>query len=235
MKGNVTYTNFGYADEGSGAWVIGDATESGAWSSGDPFDVSFEYQGLCQGACLHTLQVTDFQPLSPNSVSFEGTGFYAATPTWTETFTGKIVGNEIKLTLNADDDGAMYGWNLTKLVGTIAPDGSIAGTWSDDMLRSGAFEIGSGAVSEAFSFTTTPTCVNVNPANHTATFGYTIPAGAPTAVAGRPVVVKVFDGGTSGAVNDTYKHQFAVEKGSCTPIDTIVNFPIESGNLVVHG
>ena len=100
-KGNVTYTNFQYADEGSGVWAFGDAA----------FDVSFEYAGLCQGACVHTLQVTDFQPLSPTSLSFEGTGFYASNPTWTETFTGTIVGNKITLTLDADDDGALYQWN----------------------------------------------------------------------------------------------------------------------------
>jgi hypothetical protein len=29
---------------------------------------------------VHTLQVTDFLPLSPNSVLFEVTGFYAPTP-----------------------------------------------------------------------------------------------------------------------------------------------------------
>ena len=123
-KGNVTYTNFQYADEGSGVWAFGDAA----------FDVSFEYAGLCQGACVHTLQVTDFQPLSPTSLSFEGTGVYASNPTWTETFTGTIVGNKIALTLDADDDGALYQWNTTTLSGTITPQGSISGTWKDDIV-----------------------------------------------------------------------------------------------------
>ena len=108
-KGTVQYTNFEAADEGSGVWAFGDAA----------FDVSFEYAGLCQGACMHTLQVTDFQPLSPTSLSFEGTGVYAPNPAWTETFTGTIVGNKITLTLDADDDGALYQWNETTLSGTI--------------------------------------------------------------------------------------------------------------------
>ena len=85
----MTYTNFQYADAGSGVWAFGDAARGSAQG---PFDVSFEY-GQCAGACVHTLQVTDFQPLSPTSLSFEGTGFYAPNPTWTETFTGTIVGN----------------------------------------------------------------------------------------------------------------------------------------------
>ena len=38
-KGNVTYTNFQYADAGSGVWAFGDAA----------FDVSFEYAGLRPG------------------------------------------------------------------------------------------------------------------------------------------------------------------------------------------
>lgn len=221
-KGNVTYTNFQYADEGSGVWAFGDAA----------FDVSFEYAGLCQGACVHTLQVTDFQPLSPTSLSFEGTGFYASTPTWTETFTGKIVGSTIKLTLNADDDGAQYGWNLTKLNGTIAPIGSISGTWTDDMSvpRDGSFEIASGAVSEVFSFTAPVTCGVVNP-GHDATFGYTVPASAPIALRA-PVAVYVTDGGVSGA--DTYGHNYAIANGSCQPAGAYVDFPIQSGVLVVH-
>ena len=155
------------------------------WAFGDAaFDVSFEYAGLCQGACVHTLQVTDFQPLSPTSLSFEGTGVYAPNPTWTETFTGTIVGNKITLTLDADDDGALYQWNTTTLSGTITPQGSISGTWNDDIARDGTFEIAAGAVSEVFSFTTPVTCANVDPATHTATFGYTVPASAPLAPVG---------------------------------------------------
>jgi hypothetical protein len=239
MKGNITYTNFEYADPGSGVWVAGDAGDSASpWTPGAPFDVSFEYQGQCQGACVHTLQLTEFKSLSPDSVSFKGTGFYAPNQTWTETFTGKIVGSTIKLTLDADDDGALYGWNLTKLDGTIAPNGSISGSWIDDMVvpREGLFEIAAGAVSEVFSFTTTPTCVDVTPGIHVAKFGYTIPAGAPAELAGQPVAVNVTDGGSSGALNDTYKHNFAAAANSCLPRDGAYStYPITAGNLTVHG
>ena len=219
-KGNVTYTNFQYADEGSGVWAFGDA----------PFDVSFEYAGLCNGACVHTLQVTDFQPLSPTSLSFEGTGVYASNPTWTETFTGTIVGNKIALTLDADDDGALYQWNVTTLSGTITPQGSISGTWKDDISRGGSFEIASGAVSEVFSFTTPVTCATVTPGVE-ATFNYTIPASASLAPLA-PVAVRVTDGGASGT--DTYGHSYAAGSGCSLPAGAYVDFPIQTGNLVVH-
>lgn len=221
-KGNVTYTNFQYADEGSGVWAFGEAA----------FDISFEYAGQCQGACGHKLQVTDFQPLSPTSLSFEGTGVYGSNPTWTETFTGTIVGNKITLTLDADDDGALYQWKTTTLSGTITPQGSISGMWTDDIARGGSFEIAAGAVSEVFSFTTPVTCANVDPAAHTATIGYTVPASAPSELRA-PVAVRVIDGGASGT--DTYGHNYAGANGSCKPVGgAYLDFPIQTGNLVVH-
>ena len=122
-KGNVTYTNFQYADEGSGVWAFGDAA----------FDVSFEYAGLCQGAVVH-VQVTDFQPLSPTSMSFEGTGVYASNPTWTETFTGSIVGNQDRA-----DARRRRRWGAVSVERDDAQredhaEGSISGTWKDDMI-----------------------------------------------------------------------------------------------------
>ena len=53
----------------------------------------------------------------------------------------------------------------------------------------------------------------------------------------KPVATRVTDLGSSGA-HDTYTHNFAKDAtaGRCTPLgDSFVDFPIESGNLVVHG
>jgi hypothetical protein len=222
VKGNIAYTNFGLADAGSGVWV-----------PAGTFNVSFEYQGLCQGNCMHSLTVTDFQQLSPNSVSFEGTGFYVPNAAWTETFTGTIVGDQVELTLVPDDGGALYGWSFTDVVGTIGAGGSISGVWDDSLLRSGTFEVAAGAASEVFSFRTTPTCVQVDPENHRAWFGYTIPAGAPAELAGQHVAVKVRDNGTPGT-GDVYKHNFAEGLGSCLPFgETYTQYPITAGNLTV--
>jgi hypothetical protein len=66
----------------------------------------------------------------------------------------------------------------------------------------------------------------VNSANATATFGFTIPV-AP--LAGTPVVVNVFDGGTPGTNGDTWAHGVGTCGGATT-----TPYPITSGNLVVH-
>ena len=229
VKGNVTYTNFGLADEGSGVWVPGSS-----------FSISFDYQGQCQGQCVHTLQVTDVKPLSTNSVSIKGTGFYNPTPTWTETFTGTITGSQITLTLDADDDGLMYTWDLTTLNGSIAPTGVISGNWTDDINRAGPFETTAGAAYEVFSFTTKPTCVNVVDSGtpKVTEFGYTIPAGAPIVdgfdLSGKAVAVRVTDNGSSGALNDTYEHNFAAPGSCLDPAGgTYTPYPITAGNLTV--
>lgn len=212
VKGSVTYSNFDLAVDGTGVWV-----PSGT------FDASFEYQGLCNGGCVHTLTITGFEPLSPNSVAFEGTGFYVPTPSWTETFTGTIVGNQIEFTLIPDDEGALYGWAFTNVVGTIAPDGSVVGTWSDDLGRFGDVTIDDIGY-EAFSYTAPVTCADVTSSTD-AVFGFTIPI-AP--LAGTPVAVTVHDGGSPGPGHDTWAHTV----GTCGAGGT--DYPIVAGNLVVH-
>jgi hypothetical protein len=210
-KGAVTYTNFEYAVDGTGVWV-----------PAGTFDASFEYAGLCNGPCVHTLTISDFEPLSPNSVSFEGTGFYAPDPAWTETFSGKIVGDQIKFKMVPDDGGTKYGWTFTKVVGTIASDGSVDGTWNDSLLRTGIVEIADIGY-EAFSYSAQVTCAEVTGSD--AVFGFDIPI-AP--LAGTHVAVTVHDGGSSGVGNDTWAHTV----GTCG--DPGTNYPIVAGNLTVH-
>ena len=85
-------------------------------------------------------------------------------------------------------------------------------------------------MSEVFSFTTPVTCANVTPGVE-ATFNYTIPASASLAPLA-PVAVRVTDGGASGA--DTYGHNYAAGSGCSQPAGAYVDFPIQTGNLVVH-
>lgn len=204
VKGHVNYTNFDLATPGTGAWL-----------PAGTFDVDFFFAG--GGPYTHTLTVDSFTPLSPTSVMFSGTGFYVPTPLWTETFTGIVDGTDITLTLVPDDGGALYGWTSTSLVGTIAPDGSIAGTWSDTLGRVDSFEI-AGAVHEVFHYVAPVTDVSVTAP--TASFTYTIPAGLP--YAGVEVTMVVADGGSPGAGNDTIGW-FGT------------NYLIVSGNLTVFG
>ena len=86
-----------------------------------------------------------------------------------------------------------------------------------------------------FSFTTTPTCVEVTPSTHTALFGYTVPADAGH-LPSQAVAVKVFDGGSPGRY-DRYEHKEAVDLlHSCQPQNGAYYpaYPIQAGNLVVH-
>lgn len=210
VKGSVTYTNFEFAVDGTGVWV-----------PAGTFDVDFEYLGT--GPYTHVFTITGFEPLSPDSVSFTATGFYEPDPTWTETVEGTIDGDQIAFTMIPDDGGLKYGWTHTDVAGTIGPDGSVSGTWSDDLSRSGAVTIADVGF-EVFSYTAAVTCADVD--GTAATFGFTIPV-AP--LEGTQVAVHVTDGGSPGAGHDTWGHTV----GDCTST-SFTNYPIVAGNLVVH-
>jgi hypothetical protein len=221
-KGWMTYTNFEEEGPGSGVWVP-DGT----------FNVDFEFQGT--GPFTHTLTITGFEPLSPSSVSFEGTGLYPAEPGWTETFTGTIVGDQIELTLVPDDSGALFGWTFTNLVGTIAPDGSVSGTWNDSLLRTGTFELADIGY-EALSFTADIACAEGISADEQLVFGMLIPDVPSSGVAGGfEFLVRVTDDGTS----DTYEHQgqpasdASIDLAACTSSSAYQAYPIVAGDLDV--
>jgi len=65
---------------------------------------------------------------------------------------------------------------------------------------------------------------------HNARFGFTIPASAPSGLAGLHIVVKVHDGGTPGWKYDTYAHGVATSWLN----GPVTYYPITSGNIVVH-
>lgn len=209
VKGSVTYTNFEYAAPGSGVWV-----PTGT------FDVGF-FLAPYGGPFTHTLTVDGFTPTSPTSLQFWGHGYYYPNPAWTETFTGTITGDQIEFTMVPDDGGALYGWTWTTVTGVIAANGSVSGTWSDDLYRTDVFEIASIGF-EAFSYTAPVTWVDV--AGSMAAFDFTIPTGVP--LAGTPVHVHVTDGGSPG-IFDTWAH--GVVGGGTT------DYPITAGNLTVFG
>jgi hypothetical protein len=129
-----------------------------------------------------------------------------------------------------DADPQSYTLNAT---GQIDANGAVTlGTWNDNYggLRTGTFNI-ADVGDEVFSFTTTPTCVIVDP--HVTLFGYNIPAGD-RPYAGEPVAVRVTDNGQSGPANDSYQHNFATATNSCQPKDApYETYPITGGNLTV--
>jgi hypothetical protein len=217
--GNLTYTNFELADPGSGVWVPS-AT----------FDVGFAVDPDTAIVATYGFTVTEWHATSPTRVVFSGNG--DGPDPWYGPFTGVIDGSTFSFTLTETDGVQSFTMNA---VGTIDANGAVTGTWSDNY---GAGRTGTFAVAdvgdEVFSFTATPTCVQVNDAGTKARFGYTIPAGAPAGLAGQPVAVKVVDGGSPGSTYDTYKHNFATAVGSCLPVGgTYSEYPITAGNLTV--
>ena len=171
MKGNITYTNFGLADQGSGVWAPGAS-----------FDVTFGVDPNTSIVSTYNFTIATVTPLSPTSLSFTGNGVQNdGFGTWHGPVTGTITGSTFKFTLIEQNvsDPQSYTLNAT---GTILANGQITlGTWTDTYGlagRVGTFNI-ADVGDEVFSFTTTPTCVDVTMRDVKARFGYTIPAGAP--------------------------------------------------------
>ena len=205
VKGNVRYTNFELAAPGSGVWV-----PSGA------FNVGFTLTGDST-VYTHAFTIDSVTPVSPQAVSFTGTGVFTLDPSWTDTIEGTVSGTSFSFTMVEHNDS--YGsFNLTAS-GTIAPDGSITGVWFDDFggFRTGAFSTGPAAVYEVFSYAAPVTSASVS--GTAADFTFLIPVGVP--YAGTLVSVHVTDGGSPGAVYDTWSHNGT-------------GYPITAGNLVVH-
>lgn len=207
-KGEVTYTNFGYLAPGSDVWKIAGEHQ-----------IVFTYGGQY----AHTMNVTSIDPLSNNSIAFSGTGFYNANSAYTWTVEGTVIGAAVEFHMLYTGIEAGY---MLHANGTIAADGSVAGSSSDSWGRTLPWTMPTGSAEEVLSYTADVTCAIVSDWN--ATFGFTIPAGFP-GLSGVNVVAKVYDGGSPGAY-DTWGHGIAT--GPCTA--SMTYYPITSGNLVVH-
>jgi hypothetical protein len=241
VKGNISYTNFEYADLGSGVWVPG---ASGSTLTLGSFDVQFMLDPNAPVVSTYTFTVSSITPLSPTSLSFIANGDQVDGD-WHGPVTGTINGSTLTFKLIEQNDADPLSATLNA-TGTILADGSVAvGSWTDNYDptnnpngRSGKILI-ADVGDEAFSFTTVPTCGDVdNTATNpkVAKFGYTIPAGAPAELAGKAVAVKVTDKGQSGPLNDTYEHDYAAAQGSCLPVGGTTYQPayaITAGNLTV--
>jgi hypothetical protein len=230
VKGNITYTNFGLADAGSGVWAPGSA-----------FAVTFGVDPSTDIVSTYDFTIATTTPLSPTSLSFTGNGVQQVYG-WHGPVTGTVSGSTLTFTLIEQNDADPQSYTLNA-TGQIDANGAVTlGTWNDNYggVRTGTFNI-ADVGDEVFSFTTTPTCVQVDDGLGTpkvTRFGYTIPAGAPIVdgfdLAGQPVAVKVTDNGSSGALNDTYRHNFATALNRCDPKDaTYTQYPITAGNLTV--
>ena len=75
MKGNITYTNFEYANPGSGVWVPGATTNPDGSLSLGSFDVQFSVDPEAAIVSTYTFTVNSITPLSPKSLSSRQTAF----------------------------------------------------------------------------------------------------------------------------------------------------------------
>ena len=211
-KGSVTYTNFDYRNSGTGVWNLGSIVDLAFAINGNEYD--------------HTMVITSEDAQSPNSLTFTANGTYDRNSLYKWTATGAVIGTTV--TINLIYTGANPGYNLA-LIGTIASDGSIVGTESGS--STGTWTSPTGTAFEVLSYTTPVTCALVNdelsPAF--ATFGFTIPPGV--SLAGLPIVMKVTDGGSPGAGNDTWGQAVV---SSCSPDQVFSPYTIIGGNLVIH-
>jgi hypothetical protein len=211
-RGTITYSNFTYPAPGSGVWL----PDAGTYA----FDV---YLGA--GTYAHSMMVATVTPVSPHRSTFTGTGYYLADSSYTWTVTGSVNGSAIAFHIVYTGTNAGYWFDG---VGTFAADGSATGTGTDSDAHVGlTWTLPAGFAHEVLSYTAAVTCAIVS--GDDATFGFTIPAGFP-GLTGLNIVVKVHDGGSPGTNGDTWAH--GVATSTCD--GSVTNYPIVSGNLVVH-
>jgi hypothetical protein len=207
VKGSVSYTNFEYAAPGSGVWVP------------ESFNLGFGLGSDPTVVATHAMTVTSFDPTSPTSLRFAGTGDSGVG--WISTFTGTISGSAFTLQMTEINAGNPTETYALTGSGTIAPDGSLTGTWSDNYGggRTGTF-VSADIGFEALHYVAPVDHVTVTSSD--AYFDFTIPTGPLTGV---HVFVHVNDGGSPGAGHDTWGH--GTSPGSFT------NYTVEAGNLTV--
>lgn len=212
VKGSVSYTDFDYSTNVAG---------SGVWAP-EGFNMGFGVTPDPTIVATYAQSITSWTPTSATSIAFTGDG---ATTGWLSNFQGTISGSAFSLSMteiNAVDSNETYALTAT---GTVASNGSVTGTWSDNYGsgRTGNFVI-DDVGHEVLHYVAPVAHVAV--AGQDANFDYVIP-NAPSSgdLAGVPVYIHVHDGGSSGAGNDTLDL-------STTPTP-LYPYTITSGNLTV--
>jgi len=202
--GQVTYTNWQYAEPGSGVY----APQPGAHG------LDFTYQGAKYGHTLNGgLKLT---AKSPDRLAFSGTGSYngQAGATW------KIAGFVDRSQLRAviEYTGTLQPGYKVFLAGRVAADGSVTGTARSSQGQDLTFTMPIGAFASVLHYHAAIQSDQIG--RHDATFRFTIPRDV-AGLAGTKVTVKVHDGGRWGRWSDTYAH--GVTGGA------LQNYPILSG------
>ena len=212
-RGMVSYANFEYAAPGSGVWSV-----FGTWP------ITF----VRGGSFLHSITIDSVTPTSTTSSRFSGTGYYVPDPVgFPVEIHGVVKGSTISFDMAYTGPASVL---VAHATGIIAADGSMSGTAYDDVDPTPLlWSVPAPAAHEVLSYTAAVTCAVWNSVSPTDfTFGFTIPAGFP-GLSGLPIVVNVHDAGSPGTKGDTWAHGVSADCAGTTG-----NYPITSGNLVVH-
>jgi len=188
--GVVKYTNWTYAEQGSGVY----APTAGP----DALIVNGSYNHTLNGASLHLIA------LSNDRLAFSGTGYYNPGP-YTWTIRGQIIGgNKVKATIVYNTGYKMV------MTGAIASDGSAAGTAVSNTSppQALAWTMPAGSFFSVLSYSARVQSDQI--AGRNATFTFTIPNSVP-GLAGIKVTDKVHDGGF-GPRHDRFAQDSVLEQ-----------------------
>jgi len=188
FHGDVDYTNWTYAEPGSGVW----APQVGAHA------LVFTYQS---SQYAHTLDSgLKLVAISPERLAFSGTGEYNGQAGASWTISGQVNKAAFKATITYN--GTLNPGYKVVLTGKVAKDGSVSGTARSSQGQALTFTMPAGSFVSVLHYIAPVQAAQVQ--RHDATFRFTIPASVP-GLAGTRVTVKVHDGGP-GRAHDTYAH-----------------------------
>jgi hypothetical protein len=164
-KGFVDYTNFTYAEPGSGVW----APEAAAHA------LTITYQGVQYPHTLNAGLVLKAD--SNNKLEFSGTGQYnGGGYPWT--ITGQVKGNTVSFTLKTTPASSLPGY-VMHATGTIAADGSASGTSLDSLSRVEPWAMPAKSFGEVLNYVAPVQSDTIKVGPRTVTLKYTIPASVP--------------------------------------------------------
>lgn len=186
--GQVTYTNWQYAEPGSGVF----APQAGA------HNLDFTYQGTKYGHILNGgLKLT---AKSPDRLAFSGTGSYSGQAGATWKIAGFVDRNQVRAVI--EYTGTLQPGYKVFLTGKVAADGSVTGTARSSQGQDLTFAMPIGTFVSVLHYHAPIQSDRIG--RHDATFQFTIPRYV-GGLAGVKVTVKVHDGGW-GRWGDTYAH-----------------------------
>lgn len=186
--GEVDYTNWTYAEPGSGVW----APAAGSHA------LVFTFAGQHYA---HTLNGgLNLVALSPERLAFSGTGAYDAQTGATWAIRGQVDHGKIKAEITYN--GTLQPGYKVTLAGAVAANGSVSGTAKSSQGQELSFTMPAGSFASVLHYTAPVKAAQVH--RHDATFRFTIPASVP-GLAGTKITVTVHDGGR-GPAHDTYAH-----------------------------